>query len=123
VTHRTRRLPPAGLIHHSDRGAQYLSADYQAQLRGYGMLASAGRVGVCWDNAPAESWLGRLKVERVHPRVYPTHAAARTGVYEYIEAYYNRRRRHSALGYRSPLEYEQLWVQGQRLWTPRDHAA
>jgi putative transposase len=120
---RTRRLPPAGLIHHSDRGAQYLSADYQAQLRGYGMLASAGRVGVCWDNAIAESWLGRFKVERIHPRVYPTHAAARTGVYEYIKAYYNRRRRHSALGYRSPLEYEQLWVAGQRLWTPRDDAA
>lgn len=120
---RTRRLPPAGLIHHSDRGAQYLSAQYQAQLVGFGMRASAGRVGVCWDNAPAESWLGRLKVERIHPRVFPTRAAARTAIYDYIEVYHNRQRRHSALGYRTPFEHEQLWGQGQRLWTPRDHAA
>lgn len=120
---RTRRLPPAGLIHHSDRGAQYLSALYQAQLAGYGILASAGRVGVCWDNAPAESWLGRFKVERVHPRDFATRAAARTATYDYIEVYHNRQRRHSALGYRTPLEYERLWVAGNRLWTPRDDAA
>jgi putative transposase len=120
---RTRRLPPAGLIHHSDRGAQYLSGPYQTELAACGIRASAGRVGVCWDNAPAESWLGRLKVERIHPRVFSTRTTARTAIYDYIECYHNRQRRHSALGYRSPLEYEQQWIRGHQLWTPRDHAA
>jgi putative transposase len=106
----TRRLPPAGLIHHSDRGSQYLSAAYQAQLQAFGMRPSAGRVGQCWDNAVTESFLATFKIECIHRRAWPTRALARTATYEYIEVFYNRRRIHSALDYHSPLEYEALWL-------------
>lgn len=82
----TCRRPPAGLIHHSDRGSQYLSADYQTQLAAWGMKPSAGRVGVCWDNAVTESFLATFKIELIHRRSWPTRAVARTATYEYIEA-------------------------------------
>jgi putative transposase len=107
---RTRRRPPAGLIHHSDRGSQYLSTDYHAQLRAWDIKPSAGRVGVCWDNAVTESFFATLKLELVHRRVWPTRAAARAAIYEYIEVFYNRQRRHSSIHYHTPAQHEALWI-------------
>lgn len=105
------RRPGAGLVHHTDRGSQYAAADYQKLLSNYRMRCSMSRRGNCWDNAPMESFFHSLKVERVHHRDYRTRAEARSDVFDYIERFYNQRRKHSALGYRSPAEYEQhqLW--------------
>nr|BFF07021.1 hypothetical protein GCM10023233_19900 [Brevibacterium otitidis] len=97
----TTRIEPDA-IWHSDRGAQYTSASYQALLRRLGMRPSVGRTGVCWDNSLAESFFAALKTERVHRTVYPTHAHARRDIINYIEGFYNRRRRHSAIGYQCP---------------------
>lgn len=97
----TTRIEPDA-IWHSDRGAQYMSASFQALLRRLRMRPSVGRTGVCWDNSLAESFFAALKTERVHRTVYPTKAHARRDVISYIEGFYNRRRRHSALGYRCP---------------------
>lgn len=100
-----RRQPTDGLLHHSDRGSQYASQDYQALLKGAGIQVSMSRRGNCYDNAVQESFFGTLKGECASER-YPSRAAARTSVFEYIEAWYNRRRRHSALGYLSPEQFE-----------------
>lgn len=108
-----RRKPAPGLIHHSDRGSQYASHAFQAKLTEYGMLCSMSRKGNCWDNAPAESFFNSLKNERVHGRRYATRAAAIADLFEYIEAFYNRSRRHSTLGYRSPVNYLQDWITKQ----------
>jgi putative transposase len=102
---RTRR-PEAGLIHHSDRGVQYASEEYRGQLRERGMVCSMSRKGDCWDNAVAESFFSTLKAELVHRNDYVSRGQARASVFEYIEAFYNGRRRHSALGYVSPVEHE-----------------
>jgi transposase InsO family protein len=102
---RTRRTEP-GLLHHSDRGVQYASGDYQAQLRECGIVCSMSRKGDCWDNAVAESFFSTLKAELVHRTDYVTRRQARASVFEYIEAFYNPRRRHSALGYVSPVDHE-----------------
>jgi len=102
-----RRQPPTTLVHHSDRGSQYASRDYQAALADHGALASMSRAGNCYDNAPMESFFATLKVERVHCQHYPTRAEARRDIVAYIEGFYNPTRRHSALGYRSPMEFEQ----------------
>lgn len=109
-----RRCPKPGLIHHSDRGSQYCSHDYRAVLQEYGMLASMSRKGNCWDNAVTESFFGSLKNERVHHRRYATRAQAKQDLFEYIEAFYNRRRRHSALGYTSPAAYHAAWIAQQK---------
>jgi putative transposase len=101
-----RRSPQAGLIHHSDRGSQYASDAYQALLKAHGMETSMSRKGDCWDNAVAESFFATLKVERVHEQDYQRHAEARTDIFKYIEVFYNRVRRHSYLGYESPLAFE-----------------
>jgi putative transposase len=101
-----RRRPPAGLLHHSDRGCQYASVAYRAALAAAGITASMSRKGDCWDNAVAESFFATLKWELVRRCRWATRAQARTAVFEYIEAWYNRRRRHSSLGYVSPAEYE-----------------
>jgi transposase InsO family protein len=101
-----RRRPPAGLLHHSDRGCQYASAAYRAALAAAGITASMSRPGDCWDNAVAESFFATLKWELVRRCRWATRAQARSAVFEYIEAWYNRRRRHSSLGYVSPAEYE-----------------
>jgi len=101
-----RRRPPRGLIHHSDRGAQYTSGDYQQALTDAGILASMGRVGTCWDNALAESFWAVLKNELIYTRAWPTRKAARTAIFDYIETFYNPTRRHSALKYASPNDYE-----------------
>jgi len=102
----THRRPEAGLLHHSDRGCQYASADYQRALRQRGLVCSMSRKGDCWDNAVAESFFATLKIELVHRTRFTTRAQARAAVFEYIEAFYNRRRRHSTLGYVSPIDFE-----------------
>jgi putative transposase len=102
---KTRR-PEAGLIHHSDRGVQYASGDYRDQLRERGIVCSMSRKGDCWDNAVAESFFSTLKAELVHRNDYVSRAHARASVFEYIETFYNGRRRHSVLGYASPVQHE-----------------
>ena len=103
-----RRCPQAGLLHHSDRGCQYTSHAYRQQLERLGMVVSMSRKGNCWDNAVMESFFGSLKEECVGSTVYPSHDQARCSLFEYLEVYYNRQRRHSSLEYMSPLTYEQM---------------
>ena len=102
-----RRLPGAALVAHSDRGSQYASEHYQLLLARHGIACSMSGAGQCWDNAPMESFFASLKKELVHHEDYATRAAARASIFEYIEVFYNRQRRHSTLGYVSPAEYEQ----------------
>jgi len=103
-----RQSPSEGLIHHSDRGRQYASYAYQDLLREYGMIPSMSRSGNCYDNAYVESFFGTLKTELVHGERYRTRLEARLSIFEYVEVFYNRQRSHSALGYRSPEQYEKL---------------
>ena len=103
------RRPRDGLIHHSDQGSQYTDGTYQALLRDHGIQASMNGVGTWYDNAPMESFFGTLKSELVHHQVYHTRDDARPDLFFYIEAFYNRRRRHSSLDYLSPEAYEQLY--------------
>lgn len=100
------RKPPPGLIHHSDRGSQYASHDYQALLRQYGMICSMSRKGNCWDNAPIERFFSSLKREWTGDRWYRTRQEAIADVREYVAVYYNSRRLHSTLGYATPMDYE-----------------
>lgn len=93
-----------GAIFHSDRGAQYTSAEFAAHLRAFTLRGSMGKVGQCWDNAMAESFFASLKNELVYRTVFPTHEHARRAVAEYIEVFYNRTRLHSALGYKTPAQ-------------------
>jgi transposase InsO family protein len=102
-----RRLPGEGLLAHSDRGSQYASEHYQRLLGKHGIQCSMSGVGQCWDNAPMESFFASLKKELVHHEDYRTRALARASIVEYIEMFYNPKRRHSSLGYLSPAEYEQ----------------
>lgn len=108
-----RRKPAPGLVHHSDRGSQYASQAFQARLKEYGMICSMSRKGNCWDNAPTESFFNSLKNERVHGTRYATRAEAMTDLFDYIEAFYNRSRRHSTLGYQSPIRFLQDWIKTQ----------
>jgi putative transposase len=101
-----RERPPRGLIFHSDRGVQYCSRPLRRFLRRHGMVQSMSRKGDCWDNAVAESFFGTLKRELVYHETYGTPAEARLSVFQYIEGWYNRKRRHSALGYMTPAEFE-----------------
>ena len=101
-----RPEPGAGLLHHSDRGVQYACAAYRAVLDQRGITCSMSRRGDCYDNAAMESFWGTLKTELVHHEQYPTRAAARLSIFEYIEVFYNRQRRHSAIGYKSPEAFE-----------------
>jgi transposase InsO family protein len=102
-----RRLPQEGLLAHSDRGSQYASEHYQRLLGKHGIDCSMSGVGQCWDNAPMESFFASLKKELIHHEDYHTRAQARASIVEYIEMFYNPKRRHSSLGYVSPAEYEQ----------------
>ena len=102
-----RRLPGEGLLAHSDRGSQYASDHYQGLLARHGITCSMSRRADCWDNAPMESFFASLKEELVHGADFATRAQARAAVVEYIEVFYNTRRRHSSLGYVSPAEHEQ----------------
>jgi putative transposase len=101
-----RRLPGDGLVAHSDRGSQYASAHYQGLLDRHGITCSMSRVAQCWDNAPVESFFASLKRELVHSERYTTRDEARASIFEYVEVFYNRVRRHSSLGYISPDEFE-----------------
>lgn len=107
------RKPAVGLIHHSDRGSQYTGAPYQELLKSHQFEVSMSGTGNCYDNAPTESFFGSLKMERVHHVVYETRAQARTDIFFYIEAFYNRQRRHSTLGYVSPAAHEAAYYQHQ----------
>lgn len=102
----TLRAPSPGLIHHSDRGSQYAAKTYRRRLASHGVQCSMSRKGDCWDNAVAESFFATLKVELVHETVFVTREQARHEIFEYIEAFYNRSRRHSHIGYVSPVDYE-----------------
>jgi len=106
-----RRRPPQGLLHHSDRGSQYASGDYQQALAQHRIVCSMSRRGDCWDNAVAESFFATLKVELVHDATWATRATARTDLFEYLELFYNGQRRHSALGFLSPRAFERTRVQ------------
>jgi putative transposase len=102
----SRRLPGEGLVAHSDRGSQYASEHYQRILAGHGIACSMSRRANCWDNAPMESFFASLKKELVHGENYATREEARASLFEYIEVFFNRVRRHSSLAYMSPAEYE-----------------
>lgn len=104
----THRRPPAGLLHHSDRGSTYTSESYQTLLHHAGMQISMSRTANCYDNAMMESFFHSLKGECIDRQTFQTRAQARRATFEFIECFYNRERRHSTLHYRSPLEYEQL---------------
>ncbi len=109
-----RRKPAAGLLHHSDRGSQYASHDFQSKLAGYGMVCSMSRKGNCWDNAPTESWFGSFKNERVYGERFETRDEIKEMTFEYIEVFYNRKRRHSTLDYKSPMQYLDDWLNTQQ---------
>ncbi len=100
------RRPDPGLIFHSDRGCQYTSENFATLLESNGIVQSLSRPGQCWDNAVAESFFATLKTELIHRHAWPTRAYARRAIFDFIETWYNRRRLHSSLGYRSPAEYE-----------------
>jgi len=101
-----QRRPPAGLVHHSDRGVQYASEAYRQKLAAAGVIPSMSRPGNCYDHAAMESFWSSLKRELVHRRQFATHAQARAEIFEWIEVFYNRERLHSALGFHSPVDFE-----------------
>ena len=101
-----KRRPPQGLMTHSDRGSQYASALYQKTIKDNGFICSMSRKGNCWDNAPSESFFHTLKTELTHHRRYQTRQEAKQEIFEYIEVFYNRQRRHSTIGYQTPMGYE-----------------
>jgi len=102
-----RRHPGKGLLHHSDRGVQYAALDYRELLAAHKLTASMSRRANCYDNAVAESFFATLRWELLDRREWPTRAAARSAIFEYVEVWYNRQRRHSTLDYLSPSQYEQ----------------
>jgi putative transposase len=106
-----RRRPAPGLLHHSDRGCQYTSAEYNAELKKLGIDVSMSRRGNCWDNAVAESFFATLKSELVRHQTWGDAAELRAAVFEYVEVFYNRRRLHSTLGYRTPAAVEAEYKQ------------
>jgi putative transposase len=101
-----QRQPPDGLVHHSDQGVQYASAAYRQRLARAGVIPSMSRRGNCYDNAMMESFWSPLKRGLIHPRTFTTRAEARTAIFEWIEVFYNRTRLHSALGFKSPVDFE-----------------
>lgn len=107
------RAPDRGLIHHSDRGTQYTSGDFQKVLDARGIACSMSRRGNCWDNAVVESFFATLKLELIFRRTFRTRAEARRAIFHYIEVFYNRQRRHSYLGYLSPVAFEELAIRAE----------
>jgi len=103
------RKPKAGLIHHSDKGSQYASYDFQNTLKNLGVIQSMSGKGNCFDNAITETFFHSLKTELMLGRVFKTREEARNAIFEYIEVFYNRKRRHSTLGYCSPVNFERYW--------------
>jgi putative transposase len=102
-----RRKPALGLIHHSDQGVQYTSLSFGNRLEEAGIIPSMGSVGSAYDNAMAESFVATLKSELLGEHCWPTRASARMATFEYLECFYNRQRLHSAVGYKSPVDYEE----------------
>ena len=102
----THRQPPAGLVFHSDRGAQYASLDYRHALQSAQAIASMSRKANCYDNAAMESFWSTLKQELIYRRHFKTRAEARQAIFDFIEVFYNRQRLHSSLGYLSPIDFE-----------------
>jgi len=100
------RQPPAGLVHHSDRGVQYASENYRQRLARAGVVPSMSRRGNCYDNAMMESFWSTMKRELIHRHHFATRADARAAIFEWIEIFYNRERLHSALGFKSPVDFE-----------------
>ena len=107
-----RRKPSEGLVHHSDRGVQYTAISFGKRLEEVGIVPSMGRTGTALDNAMAESFIATLKTELVHRRRFPNRDVARSAIFEYLEGFYNRSRLHSALGYKSPVNYEEATMEG-----------
>jgi putative transposase len=105
-----RRKPAVGVIHHSDRGSQYASHDFQELLKSYGMTCSMSRSGNCYDNAVTESFFHSLKVELVHDATYKTREDAKAAIFEHLEVFYNRERTHSTLGYCTPEQFEENYM-------------
>jgi putative transposase len=105
-----QRRPGENLIHHSDRGVQYLSDDFQALLKTNGITCSMSDKGSCYDNAVVESFFASLKRERTNRRKYQTRDEARADVFDYIERFYNRKRRHGTIGYISPVQFEKRTI-------------
>ena len=103
----SRRRPGLGVLHHSDRGSQYASADCRKLLEQHGMASSMSRKGNCWDNAVVESFNATIKTELIHRTIWKTREEVRAAIYKYIETWYNSKRLHSTLGYRSPVEFEE----------------
>ena len=106
-----RRRPTPGLVHHSDQGCQYTAVLFTKRCAKAGIEVSMGSVGDCYDNAVCETFHASLKKERIYRQSWPTRAAARTAIFEYIEGWYNPRRRHSTLGYLSPIEFERHHIE------------
>jgi putative transposase len=109
-----RRVPDAGLTHHSDRGSQYASSDYRQALADLDIVCSMSRKGNCWDNAVAESFFATLKTELVYRRRFVTRVEAREAIFDFIETFYNSHRRHSTLGYLSPMEFENKFIEEKK---------
>ncbi len=114
LSRRLKGSSSSGLVAHSDRGSQYASEHYQRRLSEERIACSMSRRGDCWDNAPMESFFASLKKELIHHEDYATRDEARASIFEYIEAFYNRVRRHSSLGYVAPAEYERTHNQPHR---------
>jgi len=104
------RKPPKGLIHHSDRGCQYTSHAFQYLLKKHGILSSMSGTGNCYDNSAMETFYHTLKTEHVYFENYVTREQAKQSIFEYVEVFYNRKRRHSTLGYLSPAQFENQWL-------------
>jgi putative transposase len=117
-----RRQPQPGLIFHSDRGSQYCSHDFQDALKGWGVRSSMSRKGNCWDNAPTESFWGRLKTASLYGKKFATREQAMDAVMDWM-AFYNHRRLHSTLGYLSPMQFEQRWYMRHSVKKPRKSRA
>jgi len=110
-----RRKPSPGLVHHSDQGVQYTSLSFSERLKEVGITPSMGRTGSALDNAMAESFVSTLKVELVSRMEFPSRQAAKTAVFEYLETFYNTRRLHSSLGYKSPADFEEDRIEEARV--------
>ena len=108
-----QRKTAAGVIHHLDRGGQNASGVFQEKLAEYGMICSMSRKGDCWDNAPTENWFDSFKNERVYVERFETREEMKSMTFEYIEVFYNRRRQHSMLGYKSPAQFLNDWLNSQ----------
>ena len=115
------RQPEKGVIHHSDRGSQYTSEKFTELLKLYCLVASMSGTGNCYDNAAMESFYHTLKTEHIYFENYATREQAKQSIFEYVEVFYNRQRRHSTLGYLSPLAFEKQWCQQQGLSLPGVH--